>query len=164
MIGYPGGSAGATGTAGTAGMLGVDPVAVCYANGGVPSPSNASSCLFGPEATRICESHYISSRPETPQPLGIPTCASGCGCVSCAAQYDICVSNYSCVRILDCAERVNCSRMVDCYQAATCQTAIDAAGGQRSPPAISMANVLACMTNTGCTMSCVVDGTTPPGR
>jgi hypothetical protein len=139
-------------------MMGVDPVALCYANGGVPDPSAPNNCTNGPEATKICETHYVNARSGASEPLGVANCASGCGCTACAPQYDACATRYDCMRILDCVERTNCSRMVDCYQPATCQSAIDAAGGQRSQPAIIMSNVLACMSNAGCTMSCA----TPP--
>lgn len=142
------------GVAGMAGMMGVDPVAVCYANGGVPDPSNPSNCTSAAQATGICQTHYVNSRPSTTQPLGIPTCASGCGCSSCASQYDACATRNDCVQILDCVERTNCAKMVDCYQPTTCQTVIDAVGGQRSQPAITMSNVLSCMASAGCTMSC----------
>jgi len=162
---FGGGAAGIPGTAGsagTAGMMGVDPVAVCYANGGVPDPSNPGSCLSGPQAARVCQSHYVNSRLSTQEPLGLGACASGCGCTSCPAQYDGCTSNYECMIILDCVERMNCSRMVDCYQAATCQSVIDSVGGQRGRAAIAMSNVLACMTNAGCTPSCSIGPDAPP--
>jgi hypothetical protein len=161
MLGV-GGSAGTPGTAGAAGMMGVDPVAVCYANGGVPDPANPSTCLSGAEATRICESHYVTSRLNGQEPLGLGDCASGCGCTSCPAQFDTCATNYECMVIMDCVERMNCSRMVDCYQPATCQSVIDSVGGQRGRAAIAMSNVLACMSSLGCTPSCSNRNVTPP--
>jgi hypothetical protein len=149
-----GGIIGTAGTAGTAGMTGVDPVAVCYANGGVPDPSNPNVCLNGPEATRLCQSHYVNSRLSAQEPLGFGNCSSGCGCSSCPAQFDSCATNYDCMVIMDCVERMNCTRMVDCYQPATCQSVIDSVGGQRGRAAIAMSNVLACMSNVGCTPHC----------
>jgi hypothetical protein len=158
------GFAGSPGTAGAAGMggmmMGVDPVAVCYANGGVPSPSNPNVCTTGPEATSICQNHYVGSRLSPGEPLGLGTCASGCGCTSCAAQYDSCAMDSDCMTILDCVEHTNCARMVDCYQPSTCQSAIDSVGGQRGRAAIKMSNVLSCMSSVGCSMSCA--GTQPP--
>jgi hypothetical protein len=149
-----GGFAGITGTAGTAGTMGVDPVAVCYANGGVPDPSNPNDCLSGPQAARLCQSHYVNSRLSSQEPLGVGNCSSGCGCSACPAQFDSCTTSNDCMLIMDCAERMNCSRMVDCYQPATCQSVIDSVGGPRGRAAITMANVLACMSNSGCTPHC----------
>jgi len=75
-------------------------------------------------------------------------------CSSCAPQYDACVAtSYSCMKVLDCIERTHCVTMVDCNQPTTCQCVMDGYG--RDPGvAVTITNILSCMQNAGCTMSC----------